>query len=267
MANIRPCTLSDLDRIHHLQPAEWEDIIPWFRFYCNNSFCHPVVWEDNHSIIGIGTAISNGQSGWLAQIVVDENHRGKGIGYQITDHLIKSLKSTGAVTVHLIATIMGFPLYQKMGFKTITEYDFFRGIWNGEHHQHPDIRPFKKADLTRIYELDFSVSGEKREQMLEKFSTNIFVFEKNNQISGYFFKDFGEGMIIASYQETGIELLKMKLQSGKIKTVIPVENKPCISFLKEIGFEHYSTSKRMILGEDPDWKPECIYSRAGGFYA
>lgn len=226
-----------------------------------------MVVEDNHSIIGIGTAISNGESGWLAQIVVDEKHRGKGIGYEITDHLIKLLRSAGAGIIHLIATAMGFPLYKKMGFKTITEYAFFRGTFKSENHYHPNIRPFANNDLARITEIDQIVSGENRMQMLERFSTNILVFEKNKDITGYFYQDFGEGMIIATDQEAGIELLKMKLQSGKIKTVIPVENKSCIAYLKEIGFEHYNSAKRMILGEDFKWKPECIYSRAGGYYA
>lgn len=71
MINIRNCTLSDLPKIHHLQPDEWEDIVTWFEFYCKNNFCFPVVVERSNSIIDIGTAISNGDSGWLAQIVVD----------------------------------------------------------------------------------------------------------------------------------------------------------------------------------------------------
>jgi len=267
MSPIRPCTLSDLTKIGHLQPDGWEDIIPWFRFYCKNSFCSPVVVEDNQSVIGIGTAISNGYSGWLAQIVVDENHRGKGIGYDITDHLIQILRSGGARTIHLIATDMGFPLYKKMGFQTITEYLFFRGTYKVDKHQHDNIRPYHKKDLTRIIKIDQSVSGENRMKMLEKFSSNILVFKKNNNITGYFYQDFGEGMIIALNQESGIELLKLKLQSGKIKTVVPAENDLCVEFLEEIGFEHYTTSRRMILGKDFDWKPECIYSRAGGYYA
>ena len=266
MIAIRPCTISDLLKIGHLQPAEWEDIIPWFEFYCNNPFCFPVIVEHDHSIIGIGTAISNGNSGWLAQIVVDEKHRGKGIGYEITDHLKRTLQSAGAETIHLIATELGFPLYEKMGFETITEYAFFRGTSKG-YHPHSNIRSFQKTDLPRITELDQIVSGEERMRMLEKFSSNIMVFEKNNNITGYFFQDFGEGMIIASDQEAGIELLKRKLQSGKIKTVIPVENHHCISFLKDIGFEHYNSAKRMILGKNFKWRPECIYSRAGGYYA
>lgn len=162
---------------------------------------------------------------------------------------------------------MGFPLYERMGFKTITEYAFYRGIWNDEYHQYPCIRPFENSDLARITELDQRVSGENRLQVLEKFFTNVLVFEENKHITGYLFQDFREGMIIASDQKAGIELLKLKLQSGKYKTVIPVKNKYCISFLKEIGFEHYNSDHRMILGQDFNWKPECIYSRADGYYA
>jgi len=267
MTPIRPCTSNDLPKISRLQPDGWEDITPWFRFYCNHSFCYPVVMEHDNSFIGIGTAISNGNSGWVAQIVVDEKHRGKEFGYEITDHLIKTLQSSGAESIHLIATEMGFPLYKKMGFKTITEYAFFRGTWRGNFHEHPNIRPFMKTDLPRITGLDHMVSGENRMQMLENFSTNILVYEKNKDITGYFYQDFGEGMVIAKDPEAGIELLKLKLQSGNIKTVIPVENQHCISFLKEIGFEHYNSARRMILGKNFNQKPECIYSRAGGYYA
>jgi len=60
----------------------------------------------------------------------------------------------------------------------------------------------------------------------------------------------------------------MKTKYSKAdKAVIPSENQIGIDFLKKNGFILSETKgKRMILGKNIDWKPECIFSRIGGNY-
>jgi hypothetical protein len=82
----------------------------------------------------------------------------------------------------------------------------------------------------------------------------------------YYLPNLGEGAIYADSAEAGIELMKLKYSTVD-KAVIPAENNIGVEFLQQNGFiKTDSIGKRMILGKDIDWKPECFYSRIGGNY-
>lgn len=263
---IRECHLSDLESMRYLQPSGWDDITLYFRFYCLHTFCHPVVVVQNGEIIGVATGIVNGATGWLAHIIVSENHRQQGIGYRLTQHIMNYLYQQGCKTQLLIATEMGEPVYRKCGFKTVSQYIFFRGPQLQMDDQFPDIRALEPADLPDILELDQLITGEHRQNMIANFLSNGWVYSVNGVIKGYFLPEFGEGMIIASDVETGIALLKFKLVQGAGKAVLPVENRKGIQLLETVGYHRFNIAPRMVLGEDVRWRPDLIFSRAGGFY-
>jgi len=51
------------------------------------------------------------------------------------------------------------------------------------------------------------------------------------------------------------------------KAVLPSENILGIDFLKRNGFGVAGIKgKRMVLGEDIFWRPDCFFSRIGGNY-
>lgn len=75
-----------------------------------------------------------------------------------------------------------------------------------------------------------------------------------------------EGTIIAGTKQAGLTLLQFKHIQGKRRTVLPEENQAGWDILKSTGFEYKTKAPRMALGEKIKWKPELIFSRAGGFY-
>ena len=117
---------SEVGLLIDLQPQGWRDISPIFDFYSKSAFCFPVKATIDNKIVGIGTTVIHNDIAWLAHIIVHHDNRNKGIGQLITQTLVDSSKAKKCHTIYLIATDLGAPVYEKIGFETETEYLFFR---------------------------------------------------------------------------------------------------------------------------------------------
>ena len=124
--NIEPLTKKDLDQLAPLQPQGWSDIKPALQFYLANPFCHAVKIGTSKRVTGIGSGIVFGRTAWLAHIIVDPEFRGKGLAHKIVSHLLEKLTALQCESVSLIATDMGYPVYEKAGFKKQTDYVFLK---------------------------------------------------------------------------------------------------------------------------------------------
>lgn len=268
MVSIRNFKKNDLSQIGFLQPEGWEDITFYFKFFEKVSFCFPVVAEIDNKIIGVANCLVNRGTGWISHIIVSDNHRKHGIGYKLTTHVMDILSENNCSSQFLIATKMGEGLYEKLGFRKSALYNFYIGR-QLNFPKNENIRSLNKSDLSRIYELDFNVSGEYREHMIKHFITNGYVYEENHskEIIGYYLPDLGDGVVLALNDNAGIELLKVKHSLKKCMSVLPQENMAGNDFLKEQGFEFHNQAYRMIKGDEVDWKPQSVFCRIGGYYA
>ena len=263
--NIQPIKLSDIDSLVGLQPPDWkEDIRPHFNYYYSSFFCDPIKITIEDKIVGVGTTFKHRNSAWLAHIIVHPEFRNRGIGKSITDALVRSLDKRKYKTVYLIATELGYPVYLKSGFDTETEYAHFE-IEHGNRKPDvsPSIIPYDDKYKSEIFELDKDTTGEFREVMLNGSIQNSFIFLSNGKFSGVYFPKLGDGLIIADDTDTGIELMKFRLQS-ETDAIFPLENKAAFEFCCNIGANHIKNSKRMRLGKRRIWHPEKLYNRIGG---
>ena len=258
-------TYDDLDEIKNLQPEGWNDIVPEYEYYVRKEYCFPIKAILDNNIVGVGTLIVINKAAWLAHIIVDNNSRNRGIGFKITEKLINEGKSRSLKSYLLIATELGFPVYKKAGFRIISEYQFFKRDkpWN-DFKLSPNILPYEDGLDSEIYELDEKISGQNRRSLLVDYLKNVFVYIQNSSLLGFYMPDLGEGLILASTTEAGIELMKVKYSSVD-KAVLPGENLAGINFLKQNGFALTETKgTRMILGQDIVWRPHQVFSRIGG---
>jgi len=255
-----------LDSIRHLQPPGWSDITAFFEFYARRDFCRPIMVLDGTDVIGVGNATSNGATGWLAHIIVDRDYRGMGIGSLLTGHLIDHLHSGGCKTILLIATGAGKRLYERFGFETVDEYLRFDDVTVLRDARNGNVRRYRKDDFETLMALDREVSGEDRSSMLAHFLEEARVYAPGSAVEGFFLTALDEGMIVAANDEAGLALLEIKHNRRKGKTVIPAENRTAARYLSSMGCGTVSRIPRMMLGEGFPWKPELIFSRAGGFY-
>ena len=268
MMKLRNFKKNDLSQIEYLQPGGWEDITYYFKFFDKVNFCYPVVAEINNKIVGVANCLINKGTGWISHIIVSDNHRNQGIGYKLTKHVMDILSKNNCSSQLLIATKMGENLYKNLGFKKSILYNFYKGQ-QLRYHKNDNIRELKKADYSKIFELDLNVSGEYREHMIKHFITNGYVYEEKHseKIIGYYLSNLGDGVVLALDDKVGIELLKLKHSQKKCITVLPENNIAGNKFLKEQGFELHNQAYRMVLGGEVDWKPQSVFCRIGGYYA
>ena len=258
-------TYSDLNEIRKLQPEGWPDIVSDFKFYLDTDFCLPLKTELGNRIAGIGAAILLGYSAWIAHIIVDKDFRNKGIGYSIMEALMNMLKGFSLRSYMLIATEIGKSLYEKAGFKVVSDYVYFRRevSWNDPIISE-QVRPYDSAFSADILELDRNISGEDRCVFLRDQLMGSKIYIQNNSLAGVYVPDLGEGLIIADTKDAGLELMKIKYAMSD-KAVLPEENKAGISFLEQNGFIRTQVKgTRMVYGEDVRWKPDRVFSRIGG---
>lgn len=261
---IEPLIFDDINSLTELQPEGWGDIMPKIIFYIQSNFCFPIKIIAENEIIGIGATIIHHDTAWLGHIIVHKEKRGKGIGRLITEKLIEIAKSEKCQTIHLIATDLGAPVYEKAGFRTETEYLFFKDLKiENPVVNFENIHNYKEDHKNVITIIDKVNSAEERMCEIENHLEKGFVYYDKNTIEGFYLPTLGEGLIIANNSTAGIELLKFHL-STTTKVAFPKANLAGISFLYENGFKEFSKAKRMTLGKKKEVKFENIYNRIGG---
>ena len=261
---IQSLVQDDINLIPFLQPDGWQDITPTIDFYTRTSFCFPMKVTIDDTIAGIGTAIVHHDVAWLAHIIVHKDFRKKGIGRFITETLVDSTEVKKCETIYLLATDLGAPVYEKVGFEAESEYLFFKEVRiKKDLLVSPKIKPFKPEFKEQVADIDKMNSGEDRMFHLENHLQNGYLYCNDRTIEGFYLPTFGDGLIIANNPPAGMALLELHLQSNE-KVVLPKDNLVATNFLYKSGFKEFSTGKRMRLGKKRIVKLENIYNRIGG---
>lgn len=255
---------TDINFISDLLPIGWEGVIPTIDYYTNTSFCFPIKAIIDNKIVGIGTTIIHNETAWLAHIIVHSDYRNQSIGKIITQTLVDSSHSKGCETIYLLATELGEPVYKKIGFVTETEYIVFKREGTYEIFKNPEnIVAINNDFKKQILDLDRQVSGEVRMLLLEQHLSDGFLYLQGNKVQGFYLPNLGDGLIIATTNSAGQELMKLRLKS-KDFTAFPIDNINATGFMHQNNFNQVRTEKRMRLGQKRDWQPTNIYNRIGG---
>jgi GNAT superfamily N-acetyltransferase len=134
-------------------------------------------------VIGTAIAIDYDAFGWIAMMLVDQQHRGRGIGARLLEAALDATPSH--LPVRLDATPLGRPLYEKYGFReetTLTRYVRKAPFANparvqqsaaesaGVSQNHSVVRQMTCADVDAIAGRDAEVFGGNRRPVLEWMS-------------------------------------------------------------------------------------------------
>lgn len=258
---------SDIKGLNQLLPLEWHfDYETFLEDFIDEDFFYAFIQVQDNKIVGTGNVLLKEKVGWLANIIVDENYRGKGMGYKMTKFLVDFLNDKGCETQLLIATKLGEAVYKKIGFKKITEYLCFDSEVDLDFNYTKSIRELKNLDLESIYKLDRDANGENRIHLIDKYYRNGFGFFNNdNLLLGFFLPDFGRGLVISRDNQAGIELLKLKHSKKGKRTLLPIDNQEGVNLLKRNGLRKGEKCSKMILGRENNWNPKYIYSYGSGY--
>ena len=178
--------------------------------------------------------------------------------------MIETAKLQSCKTINLIATELGAPVYEKLGFITETEYLFFKDLnIQSVNNNSANIIKYQSNYRNQLSEIDYKVSGENRFIQLEKHLTEALVYMIDEEVHGYYLPTLGEGLIIAINSLAGVELMKIRL-SISTNAAFPIENFEATELLLRLGHKPFKKAKRMRLGMEREWQPATMYNRIGG---
>lgn len=266
---IRALKESEIDRLNSLPPTDWKfNYESFLKDFLKEDFFYAFVMIQDEKIIGTGNVFLKEKTGWLANIIINKKYRGKGLGFKMTKFLVDFLINKGCETQLLLATELGEPVYQKIGFKKVTEYQCFDTEIenNSTTHYTKSIRKLGHSDLKNIHKLDKDANDENRTHLIDKYyETGLGYFNNENELLGFYLPDFGRGLVLSRDEQAGIELLKLKHSKKGERTLLPVDNQKGIDYFEKNGFKKGHKCSRMILGKENKWKPKYIYSHGSGY--
>lgn len=270
LPTIRVMTRADVDQTADAMLREgWGDRRIKMAFVADHPQCAPFVAEADGAIVGTGVATINGSVGWIGTIWVDPAWRRRGLGRALTIATMDAAEAAGCRTLVLVATKVGRPLYEGLGFEIQTWYRIMEapGLEGGQ----PDsrTRPFRPSDLAPMCALDAAATGEDRGHLLAAFAasdTTLCLDRADGTLGGFVVRaPWGGGATIAPDPVDALAILgARRLAAGPDKRVragLLADNEAGLELLASAGWTDAWQGPRLIRGPMPDWRPNAIWGQ------
>jgi GNAT superfamily N-acetyltransferase len=159
-------TPADLARFLHLEPEG----------------CFLAEWEG--APVGTACGFLFGPVAWIAMVLVDNAHRGRGIGRELMNLVLEYVDGRGAETVRLDATALGRPLYETLGFTTQFTLTRYHAPWGrppacqdslitstAGQRPAPRVEPLSAERLDQVVDLDHRITRTDRDRLIRRLYT------------------------------------------------------------------------------------------------
>lgn len=281
---IRPMRPEDVEPAAEVMiNGGWGDRRRFLRFCVERPQFVPLVAQVDGQIVGTGVGTVNGPVGWVGMIFVDEGLRGRGIGTGLTRAVMAELQRAGCVSMVLLASPSGRPIYERLGFAAELEYRLISAP-GGEKPQAeaetaraepagappgPRLRAFAPGDLPAILAIDAAATGEDRAHLLEASAdpaTGSVALGPDGRIVGFELRTpWGTHPIVAPELVDGVRLLQdrrnRKAAGAEARTALPETNRAGLTTLENLGWRHERDLVRMVRGAPIRWQPAAIWGQ------
>ncbi|MBN1682165.1 GNAT family N-acetyltransferase [Candidatus Bathyarchaeota archaeon] len=214
----------------------------------------------NNKNVGIVNSYLYGKIGWIGNLIVKPEFRGRGIGKELMNHAINRLKLNGVESIRLDSVEKAVNLYNRIGFQH--EFKSLRFICKSEKRDTRNVTLIKPSELNEIFRLDKKYCGYERQKFLKKireeFPKLCYKISIEGKIQGYIMARFlnnsfkiGPWVCNPKYTIEAEELLfaVMKQAEGyELKVGILEPNKNAIDIVEKNSFIRLPSSYRMCLG-------------------
>lgn len=276
---IRQMLLSDVDFAFECTAAEgWQssakdNFLSFLEYDSNGCF----IAEENGERIGICVAVKYNKNGFIGELIVVQNKRGKGYGKQLFEKAIKYLKNNNIENIYLDGDLDAVPMYEKYNFRKVCKSLRFNG--KVEAKKSGLIRRAIEKDMNQVCELDHGLFGDDRSYFLKRryslFPQYFHVVEIDNHITGYISAQPGNGLISAGpWALTGNSLSPIKLleslasEVGDQELIIGIleSNSETVDLMRSLdSFKEEVYCWRMVQGEsDTLGKSNSLYAIGSG---
>lgn len=273
---IRPMTPDDAEPASDvLVGGGWGDRRAFFRFAIAHPGLSPLVAEADGQIAGTGIATVNGSVGWVGMIFVDEALRGRGIGTALTAAVIDRLQAAGCTSLVLLASPLGRPIYERLGFLAEMDYRILVAPGRAAEPHEPTgrdgarLRPYGPSDLDAILALDRAATGEDRGHLLRAVvdaATTVVAEGPSGQVVAFDARaPWGPHPTIAPALVDGVRLLEARRArapvGAEVRTALPEANRHGHVTLENLGWRGERGLTRMVRGAPIRWDPQAIWGQ------
>ena len=231
-----------------------------------------LIAEDNGRPVGICIATGYGKSGFIGELIVRPEARGRGVGAKLLNHGVRMLEDRGIETVYLDGVVKAVELYERNGFRKLCHSWRFSGNLVGVPSSR--VRPMGVRDLEQVFKLDKMSFGADRsffiKRRMEIFPELSWVLMDGEKVAGFILGRAGEGWVSAGpwvmgeNVENPVELLhSFALQAGERPISIGIldANLLACDLVRSLGFTARDDSPwRMAFGNSDDLgaSPGCF---------
>jgi GNAT superfamily N-acetyltransferase len=276
---LRPMTADDVGPLTDAIVADhWGERRSWFEFVVGHPACRPLVAVDGDGRrLGSAVATVNGPVAWIGTIWVVPDRRREGIGERLTEAVLDVAGDAGCRTSVLVATEVGRPLYEKLGFELQTSIVVVEAPGTGADASgaaaagppDPRVRPFRPDDLEAMARIDLAATGEDRRHLLRAFATpasSTVLDDPAHGIGGFVVRaTWGGGATIASDPDVATALLEARRRrtgpDRHVRAGVLAENASGIARLVDAGWTEAWRAPRLVRGAPLAWQPEAIWGQ------
>lgn len=162
--------------------ADWETFLSWaaaegwrvpsreLELYAGSAGGEAFVLKADTRPLGFVTVVAHQRSGWIGNLLVPPDARGRGHGAWLFDHAAASLEKRGVESLWLTASAQGQPLYGRRGFRSVDRV--VRWVL-GRSGQSP---AGTGGGVEALHAADRQVWGESRQELLESVTREGRIF-------------------------------------------------------------------------------------------
>jgi GNAT superfamily N-acetyltransferase len=267
--NIEPFCADDIGIVLKLAAAEGWVAEPWEFEFLLSEFAQGcfVARNTNCETVGFVTSLRHERSGWIGNLIVCPEYRGKGIGGLLFNKALETVRDSGADTVWLTASKSGMPLYQKAGFTRIDTILRWSGCSRQQHTGHETEVACDSPDPLLI-ESDGLAWGDRRSALV---AATVNRGKLLQQKSGFVVvQPCGTARQFGPFSAPGYSaaeaLFKTALNTIPFGTGIcldaPSSNRMALLLFNRNRMRITGSNELMYAGARPAYQPEYIYGLA-----
>lgn len=268
---VRMMSIEDIDfAVRLTDTMKWDLIEEDFKFMIELEPEGCFVLLSDSKKVGLVTNINYGKVGWMGNVIISEDYRGRGGGALLIRHSINYLTNKHVKTIGLYSVIEKIPLYKKHDFVYDSEFIVLEGKGFSQMNK-VYIKEAMREDVEGILELDRLCFGASRSKVLAPIlgrSENLcYTYTEKGKIVGYVIGKIYEGFVEVGplvcrngRTDVAIDLLKKLLKNlvdFRVSICIKEKASEVINILLRFGFSEAFRVVRMFYGE-PDFE-DCIY--------
>jgi GNAT superfamily N-acetyltransferase len=255
---IRPLTTEDLTAAAQLTAGDRYALLGHLRWQLHTPYAAAFVLEHKGRVIGVACCIRHGSSAHLGHLFIQPEHRRKGWGSALVQHLITHCEASGRTAQSAQVPEGDGAFWQAHGFHPQGRYVRYTG---GLHidASRDEVLLLEPPHMLALLHLDQRATGEDRRALLLEHRFVAHVYVDQGQVRGGMLPLLGHGLVLADSPAVGLELQRWLLPH-QAHLVVPEANAAACAHLQERKYVPSSAGVRMVRGPLPNHRPELIYA-------